>query len=427
MKEGYKKTELGWIPKEWEVKKVGEIVKALKSGLSRNLKEQNVGIPCIRSNNIKNNRLVLDDLKYWFKIDDKGANIDDYMLEHGDIIINFINSISQIGKGCIFDKEGFDAIYTTNLLRIKVDENIISNKFFYHYTQTERYKKEINLITKPAVNQASFTTVEYKAIKFPIPPLKEQQKIADILSTVDSQIDDTDKLIEKTKELKKGLMQRLLTKGIGHSEFKKSEVGEIPVEWNIDKIGKCSEVTKLAGFEFTEYVNYVDDGEIIALRALNLKNGKLDLEDVKRINKEVSNNLQRSKLFKGNLLFSYVGTIGEVALVDENDKYHLGPNVAKITFTKDILSNYAIQYMRSEIIKKEIKKYVTTTSQPALSMENIREMKIVIPPLKEQKQIANILSSVDTQIQEYENKKAKLEQLKKGLMQKLLTGKIRVV
>lgn len=203
--------------------------------------------------------------------------------------------------------------------------------------------------------------------------------------------------------------------------YKRCEIGVIPEDWEVKSIGNCSDVTKLAGFEFTEYINYIDDGEIIALRALNLKNGKLELSDVKRIDKVVSEGLQRSKLHLGDMLFSYVGTVGEVALIEEDDKYHLAPNVAKITFRDIVKPEYAIQYFMGEVIKDEVRKYVTTTSQPALSMENIRKMKIIVPPLKEQEKIAEILSTVDCQIDDTKMLIEKCRVLKKGLMQRLLS------
>lgn len=203
--------------------------------------------------------------------------------------------------------------------------------------------------------------------------------------------------------------------------YKKTEVGVIPEDWETNNVGECAKVTKLAGFEFTEYIEYIEDGEIIALRALNLKNGKLDLKDIKRIDRSVSENLQRSKLFNGNMLFSYVGTVGEVALIEENDKYHLAPNVAKLAFNENIIPKFALQYFRGNLIVNEINKYITTTSQPALSMENIRKLKIIIPPLKEQEKIAEILSTVDWHIYNTEKLIEKCRVLKKGLMQRLLT------
>ena len=200
-----------------------------------------------------------------------------------------------------------------------------------------------------------------------------------------------------------------------------TELGEIPSEWHIEVLGECSNVTKLAGFEFTEYMEYIDDGEIIALRALNLKNGKLNLEDIKKIDKTVSESLTRSKLYINDVLFSYVGTVGEVALIGENDKFHLAPNVAKVTFNDSIVPKFALQYLMSSNMKSEINRYVTTTSQPALSMENIRKLKMIVPTKEEQEKISLILSTVDEQIDNVDALIEKNKELKKGLMQTLLT------
>ena len=202
--------------------------------------------------------------------------------------------------------------------------------------------------------------------------------------------------------------------------YKMTELGEIPSEWYIEVLGECSNVTKLAGFEFTEYMEYIDDGEIIALRALNLKNGKLNLEDIKKIDKKVSESLTRSKLYINDVLFSYVGTVGEVAVIEENDKFHLAPNVAKLTFNDSIVPKFALQYLMSSNMRNEINKYVTTTSQPALSMENIRKLKMIVPKKEEQEKISLILSTVDEQIDNVDALIEKNKELKKGLMQTLL-------
>ncbi|WP_077210397.1 restriction endonuclease subunit S [Bacillus dakarensis] len=207
-----------------------------------------------------------------------------------------------------------------------------------------------------------------------------------------------------------------------HEGYKMTELGEIPNEWEVNLIGNIVNVTKLAGFEFTEYMKYTDDGEIIALRALNLKNGKLKLDDIKKICRDISTKLPRSQLRSGDLLFSYVGTIGEMAIIEENDKYHLAPNVAKLTCKlNDITPKYLLYYLLSYYGKKEINKYLTTTSQPALSMSNIRALKVIVPPLDEQQKIAEILSTVDEQIENTEKLIKSTKELKKGLMQQLLT------
>lgn len=207
----FKKTELGYIPKEWKIKKIYELVQYMKSGLSRNLKDDDIGIPCIRSNNIIDNKIDDKDLKYWYLEDDKGANINEYILDDGDILVNFINSVAQIGKTCIYKDIGRPVIYTTNIFRIKMNQDVILNKYFYYFTQIEKYKKEIMLITKPAVNQASFTTQDFKRIELMVPPIEEQDKIVLILSSIDEKIEEYKNKKESLKEVKKGLMEQLLT------------------------------------------------------------------------------------------------------------------------------------------------------------------------------------------------------------------------
>ena len=159
-------------------------------------------------------------------------------------------------------------------------------------------------------------------------------------------------------------------------------------EWEEEKLGKISDVSKLAGFEFTDYVTYEETGKIIALRGLNIKNNKLDLNDVKYIDKSNFSKLERSRLYKDDLMFTYVGTIGEVALIPENDKYYLAPNVCRIRVIPKINARYLLFIFNSPSIKNEIYKYLTITSQPALSMENIRKFSIKVPILKDQKKIA---------------------------------------
>lgn len=205
--------------------------------------------------------------------------------------------------------------------------------------------------------------------------------------------------------------------------YKKTEFGIIPNEWNVVKLGDYADITKLAGFEYTDYFNgYQDTGEIIVVRGTNIKNNVLDLSDVKTIPKSVSNQLQRSKLSKNDLVFAYVGTIGPVAIIDENEKYHLGPNTCRITSDEcTIHHKFLYTYFASYLIQKEIDKHTSVSAQPSLSMTKIRSFRIITPPLPEQHKIASILSKVDEHISQTETIIEKTEELKRGLMQQLLT------
>jgi type I restriction enzyme, S subunit len=207
----FKKTEIGEIPEEWIISTFGSIFKQIKSGISRRFVHEDVGYPVIRSTNIDGNKLRLDDLKYWYTTDPQGVDLKNYILENGDLLINFINSLSQIGKCCIFEPQNRPYIYTTNIFSIKVDEKRIINKYFYYYSQTDMYKKDIQNITKPAVNQASFTKADFEGLKIALPSIQEQQKIVDILSSIDNKIVTEEEKLNKLSTLKRGLMQVLLT------------------------------------------------------------------------------------------------------------------------------------------------------------------------------------------------------------------------
>lgn len=207
--------------------------------------------------------------------------------------------------------------------------------------------------------------------------------------------------------------------------FKKTEVGMIPCDWKVTKIGIIADVTKLAGYEYSKYFNsYKDGGEIIVLRGTNITNNILDLSDIKTIPRSTSNNLQRSKLFKNDLVFAYVGTIGPVYLVEEDDRFHLGPNTSKITFKKDYDPQFFLSYFKSWLIKKEIFEHTSIGAQPSLSMSKIRKFNIILPPaLKDQTAIATALNDADALITELEKLIAKKLVIKRGAMQELLKPK----
>ena len=174
---------------------------------------------------------------------------------------------------------------------------------------------------------------------------------------------------------------------------------EFQGEWEEHLLGNISDVTKLAGFEFTKYVTYEDNGNIIAIRGLNCKNGSLDLRDVKYIDNSDFSKLSRSKLYTGDILYTYVGTVGEVAVVDKNDKYYLAPNVSRIRLSKDYNSDFIKQLLGSKKFYNQIVfPLIATSSQPALSMENLRKFKLKVPSIREQTKIASLLNAIDERI-----------------------------
>lgn len=210
--------------------------------------------------------------------------------------------------------------------------------------------------------------------------------------------------------------------------YNQTEIGVIPEDWEVDKLGNRAFITKLAGFEYSNYFNsYKDGGNIIVIRGTNITNNKLDLSDVKNIPLETSKKLPRSKLFKNDLVFAYVGTIGPVFLIGEDNKYHLGPNTSKISVDKSLDPKYLFNYFTSWLIKQEIIKQTSIGAQPSLSMTKIRNFKIIFPKSKEeQKAITQALSETDELIQHLDKLILKKKDIKTGAMQELLTRKKRL-
>lgn len=274
-------------------------------------------------------------------------------------------------------------------------------------------------------------------LEFLYPSVTTQRYISHILTTADTAITQTEALIAKYQRIKTGLMQDLLTRGIDAHGNIRSKVThkfvvkngiEVPGEWEVDIIDNVGSVTKLAGYEYSKYFNYSIGGEIIALRALNIKNEEIVLNDIQTIPKKVSDFLIRSKINKNDILITYIGAyIGDVLMINENDKYHLAPNIAKVTAGKKLLPKYLEIILRSHFVQSQMKNLVVTTATPSLTMGQIRKVILVYPKdEKEQERIIYSILTIKENIKAEQKILSKLHSLKTGLMQDLLSGRVSV-
>ena len=398
VRDGYKMTELGEIPEEWEIKKIKDIANIC---YGKSQKEVEV-----------------EDGKY--KILGTGGVIgytNDFLWNRPSVLIGRKGTIDKPQ----YIEEPFWTVDT--LFYTKINENYIA-KWFYYYLDNIDLKKYNEATGVPSLSVANLNT-----IRIATPTKKEQEKIASILSTVDEQIDNVDALIEKNKELKKGLMQTLLTKGIGHTKFKKTEIGEIPEEWEIKELSELysENIRDFGSFSTTKLIEYVEEG-IPYLRAENFRENKIVLNSVSYITEEVDKLLDKSYVYDGNILFTKIGNIGCATVYrgELGTRCNSNATIAKIKIDENIYdSNYIVYFLNSLQCKKQYIGSIISTP-PRINMGEISKFKIAIPKLYEQTKIASILLKVDSKIEEYENKKIMFEELKKGLMQQLLTGRIRV-
>lgn len=272
--------------------------------------------------------------------------------------------------------------WANNHVHVLRGKNNVDSRFIYYYLQTVNF---VPFLT--GGDRAKLTKAKLLEIEIPLPPLSVQQEIVRILDKFTQLEAELEAELDCRKRQYEYYRNKLLT-------FNEIE-GGTEIVWKT--LGEVGEVTKLAGFEFTNYVKYNDTGKIIALRGLNVK-GSLDLSDVKYIDESDFSKLNRSKLYINDMLFTYVGTVGSVALIPENDKYYLAPNVARIRFLdRKINPRFMFHYFQSdEFKKKQINRYLGSSSMKNLTMENIRKFQIPLPPLEEQQRIATILDKFNT-------------------------------
>ena len=418
VREGYKMSELGEIPEEWSIVKLSDLSQKIGDGLHGTPKYvENSDYYFINGNNLVCGKVELYE-------DTKMVSEEDYIKNNKDLNENslLISLNGTIGNVAYYNNEKIMLGKSSGYINLKGN---INKKYIYYVLKTntvlEYFNKEL---TGTTIKNLSLSTLRNTPI--PLPNIREQEKIALILSTVDEQIDNVDALIEKKKELKKGLMQTLLTKGIGHTKFKRSEIGEIPEEWEVKKVGDICEVK--GGKRLPKGYQLEDeDNAFPYIRVADMYMGGIRQDDIKYVPKDIVDKIKNYKISKDDLFISVAGTLGIVGQIPcELDGANLTENADKLCNIQ-INKLYLMKVLQSNIIQSIIEAEKTKSAQPKLALTRIKEFLIPVPSDREQVKIASILMEIDERINVYENKKNKLEMLKKGLMQKLLTGKIRAI
>ena len=204
------KMRLKGFTEPWEQRELGDVVLSLKSGLSRMLSDEDIGLPVVRANNIVDGKLDMEnDVKYWHVDDPQGAQTSNYLIYKDDILINFINSESRMGTAAIVtDNPSRNTIYTTNILNLRTNEYAIPY-FIFTMTFSKKYKDYISSITKPAVSQASFTTVDFKNYIFRCPSVTEQIAIGNFFRNLDNQIITQSQKVEQLQQLQAAYLQKM--------------------------------------------------------------------------------------------------------------------------------------------------------------------------------------------------------------------------
>ena len=398
MKEAnFKETEIGKIPVDWEVKTLGEFCSTFSGGTpdSKNLSYYNGDINWISSGEL-NQRLITKTNGFVSQmgIDNSASKIvtkNTFLLA----MYGATAGISAITK--------ITGAINQAVLAIVNDRKVSNNYFLLNFFEL---KKDWIIDTYTQGGQPNLNADIVKKISIPLPPLPEQEKIAELLSDTDLWIESTEALLAKKRQIKKGAMQKLLS----------------PKEdWEVRKLGEVVKITRGASPRpIDNPIWFQEDSKIGWVRISDVsKSNKFLFRTTQKLSPE---GISKSRFVQSNsLIMSICATLGKPIITTFDVCIHDGFVVfSDLKIEKEYLYNYL------KFIEDDWSKTGQTGSQMNLNTTIINGTEINFPEKAKQQEIAEILSSMDLEIESLENRLQKARQLKQGMMQDLLTGKVRL-
>jgi type I restriction enzyme S subunit len=402
---GYKPTEIGRIPKEWEVVRLGDVINVLPGfAFSSRHFNKDKGVPLIRIRDLGKNST---EAFY------SGPFDDEYIVNPNEILVG------MDGEFNAYLWKGSKSLLNQRVCKIWPKDGSKMDRLYLYYV----VHRPLDII-EYRVGQTTvkhLSTNHFDTVFIPFPPLPEQRRIASILSTVDEAIQRVDEAIARTERLKRGLMQRLLTRGIGHKEFKDTEIGRIPKGWAAVRLKEITLPTENIDprSETEREFKYVDITSIENLAII----------DWSLINSNNAPSRARQLIKAKDVIFATTRPyLKNVAIVPEElDDQICSTGFCVIRPNEEFtISEWIFYNILTERFIHKISSKMKGATYPAVSDKDVLSEKIPRPPLPEQQKITEILSTVDKKLELERKRMEKLERIKKGLMNDLLTGKVRV-
>jgi type I restriction enzyme S subunit len=413
----FQETPVGKIPSDWSISKLGGLVEVEtgKRAKGGGLAEGNVA--SIGGEHIDiQGRIIWNGMK--FIPDDFYDSLKKGKVKLGDILL--VKDGATTGKVAFVRDLKYEKVAVNEhvfVIRSRTEHLVNDFLFFFLFSKygQSQIKKRFHGIIGGIIRD------DLETISLPIPPLNEQKGIVGVLGVVDSAIELVDRVIWKTERLKKGLMQTLLTRGIGHKEYKQTPIGTTPKTWKVVKLQDVAEIRSnrsINDFEKIAFIpmELIPESQIFAKYQIRAK------KDVKSF----------TYCKAGDLLLAKITPSlenGKQGIVppDVPNKVALATTEVFPICCKEINRFFLFYVLKfSKFRNKIISSMTGTTGRQRASKEGVKRLEIPLPPLNEQMKIAEILSNVDRKLELEKNERARLECIKQGLMNLLLTGRIRV-
>lgn len=443
-----KQTEIGLIPDDWEVKRLGEI-----------------GEPCMCKRILKEQTSPTGDIPF-YKIGTFGGIPDAYisreLFEQYKEQYNYpkkgtllLSAAGTIGRVVVFDGKN-SYFQDSNIVWIDNDETKVTNDFlFYCYSRMQWKTEEGGIVSR--LYNANLKSTSFIAPK----SLAEQERIAKALSDVDALISTTEKLIQKKKNIKQGAMQNLLTgkkrlPGFGDKQtdlfvpngthtkevkdvspeqihlsakMKQTELGEIPEDWEVKNINKECTIKARIGWQGLKSTEYLDSGDYILVTGTDFDSGFINWNSCSYVTKWRFDQDKNIQIKQGDILITKDGTIGKVAFLNEipmQGTLNSGVFVIRPKNSDKIDSVFLSLIFKSIWFDSFLEQITSGSTIVHLYQKDFVKFDFPLPSKEEQTAIAKVLSSMDKEIETLNTKLEKYRNLKTAMMQQLLTGKIRL-
>jgi len=410
VRKGYKQTDVGIIPEDWEIKPLSDLTKEVGDGIHATPEYVNSSdYFFINGNNLLNGQIVITENTMCV------GNTEYRRLRKSLDNSTILMSINgTIGNLAFYKDEkvvlGKSAAY--------ISANQKACKEFLYYTLQSNATKTFyeNELTGTTIRNLSLGSIRNTPIPLP-PTLAEQEAIAEALSDVDALIEAMEQLLTKKRQVKQGAMSELLTGKMRLSGFSG--------EW--EPVSLIDLLTQNATYGIVKAGEFQDIG-VPMVRGGDIKGGKISTSDIPFVTEEKSNEFSRTILRVNDVVIALVGYPGEAAKVTpELEGANISRAVGLLRLNNRIYTDYLVCYLNSPIGRSMVLAPSAGSAQQVVNLAALNKLKFKIPDMKEQTAIAEILSDMDAEISALEEKLVKARQVKAGMMSELLTGKVRLV
>lgn len=416
---GYKHTEVGVIPDVWDVVSIGNLITEFRGGASLKPSDfTRTGIKILPKGGVGKTgwlRIEDDDLKFCSP-EYAAANYRNQVDETYTIIVlrDLVPSGPSIGLMVqIRNKDSF--VLAQGVYGFKVTQATIPG-YLVQLSNTHWYRKLANSIMVGST-QVHITNTAFKRAQIPLPPLAEQEAIAGALSDADALIESLERLIAKKRLVKQGAMQEL---------FQPQTSEDVRLLEDVSSLKGRIGWQGLKQSEFTD-----NENEPFLITGMNFKDGAIRWNEVYHISEERYEMAKDIQLRPGDVLMTKDGTIGKVLYIDQIPLPGKASLNSHLLLFRPIQDSYHPKYLYYQLSSRRFTDFVELSKSGStffgLSQAAVGKYPVLLPPLAEQTAIAAVLSDMDAEIAALEEKLAKARQLKQGMMQELLTGRIRLI